>query len=279
MQIAFEHVTFSYEQDAPCRALNDISFTISSGECLGIAGPTGSGKSTLIRHLNGLLHPQSGRVLVDGDDLADVQVARVVRKRVGMVFQYPEQQLFASTVYDDVAFGPRNFGLEKSQIDERVRRALADVHLPFEDFYGANPFKLSGGEQRRVALAGVLACQPDVLVLDEPTAGLDPAAREDLLKLLKTFHDDGKDMVVVSHITEDLVYLADHIMILEDGSVFTYGTPQEVLSDVGILEQVGLAAPLAQQFACRMRARGFDLSRTLYDEDTLVADLADNILK
>ncbi len=278
MQIAFEHVNFSYEENAPRQALKDISFTISSGECLGIAGHTGSGKSTLIRHLNGLLHPQSGRVLIDGADLADAHVSRVARKRIGIVFQYPEQQLFASTVFDDVAFGPRNFGLDKSEIETRVRRALDDVRLPYDDFCRANPFRLSGGEQRRVALAGVLACNPDVLVLDEPTAGLDPAGRDDLLTLLKMFHDSGKDMVVVSHTTEDLACLADRIMILKEGCVFALGTPQEILSDIDRLKQAGLAAPIAQEIACHLRTQGLDLNRALYDEQTLVADLI-NCLK
>ena len=211
-------------------ALADIDFTLADGEFLGVAGHTGSGKSTLVQHMNGLVHPTRGRVLFDGQDLADKRVAQKCRGKVGLVFQYPEHQLFAATVREDVAFGPRNLGLSTEEVERRVRAALEDVHLDPEEVGGKSPFELSGGQQRRVAFAGVLAMEPRVLVLDEPVAGLDPVAREEFLSLIAELHGAGRAVVMVSHSMDDLARLADRVLVLNEGRLFFLGTPAEVFA-------------------------------------------------
>ncbi len=276
MHIAFEQVSYSYDEKQRVWALSDISFTIKDGASLGIVGHTGSGKSTLIRHLNGLLTPTCGRVLIDNVSLTEPRAKRKARNDVGIVFQYPEQQLFAATVYDDVAFGPRNYGLDEAETDARVLQALEYVHLNYDEFRDINPFKLSGGQQRRVALAGILACQPEILVLDEPTAGLDPLARNDLISLLTELHKQGQSMVIVSHTTEDLESLVENVLVLSGGRAYSYGTPSEVLSNSDELNRLGIAAPQAQILAQRLRLKGFNMPQTLYDEDKLVRDIARN---
>ena len=204
-------------------ALRGIDFTLEDGEFFGIAGHTGSGKSTLIQHMNGLVHPTCGRVLVGGQDLADKKAAQALRGRIGIVFQYPEYQLFAATVYDDVAFGPRNLGLDAQEVDRRVRRALESVRLDFDALQAKSPFELSGGQQRRVAFAGVLAMNPKVLVLDEPVAGLDPQARAEFLQLIAELHAQGITVVMVSHTMDDLALLCDRILVLKEGEQFPVG--------------------------------------------------------
>ena len=211
MPLAFESVGYSYDSPkerkrgrsdgsgARAWALRDVTFTLADGEFIGLAGHTGSGKSTLIQHANGLLHPTVGRVLFDGGDLADKRVAQACRSAVGLVFQYPEHQLFAATVREDVAFGPRNLGLSDEEIAERVGEALRLVHLDEEDIGERSPFELSGGQQRRVAFAGVLAMRPRVLVMDEPVAGLDPVARAEFLELIGELHRSGLSIIMASH--------------------------------------------------------------------------------
>lgn len=284
--IALERIGFTYD-DARTRkktpervtwALRSVSLALRRGEVLGIAGHTGSGKSTLIRHLNGLLAPVEGRVLLDGADLAEKSVAARARHTVGVVFQYPETQLFAATVYDDVAFGPRNQALAPEEVDARVRSALGAVRLPFDKVAGASPFALSGGQQRRVAIAGVLACEPAVLVLDEPAAGLDPASRTRLITLIDELHRARNlTVVVVSHAMDDLAQLADRILVLDDGRVHALDTPAAVFTDAAALENIGLSAPAPQLLATRLRACGFTLPRALYTEETLAADIADEL--
>ncbi len=259
-------------------ALRNINFTLEDGEFLGIAGHTGSGKSTLIQHMNGLVHPTSGRVLCDGGDLANKQVAQKCRGQVGVVFQYPEHQLFAATVYDDVAFGPRNLKLDDNEVDRRVRAALDQVHLPFDTVQDRSPFELSGGQQRRVAFAGVLAMGPRVLVLDEPVAGLDPLARAEFLNLIDELHADGLTVVMVSHNMDDLARLANRILVLNEGTLFALGTPAKVFEHGDELRAIGLDVPAAQKMACDLYTCGFNLSRTLYDTETLANDLATIIL-
>lgn len=297
MPIAFERVSYTYadpkslrksaknkaEQDPSKRAkwgnapdevwaLRDISFQLERGEFFGIAGHTGSGKSTLIQHMNGLLHPTSGRVTFDGEDLADKKAAAHVRGRCGLVFQYPEHQLFAPTVYEDVAFGPRNMGLGTEEVDARVRRALDWVGLDFEEVHEKSPFALSGGQQRRVAFAGVLAMDPEVLVLDEPAAGLDPHARRELLAFVKSLHARGLTVVMVSHSMEDLANLCDRVLLLNAGRQFMLGTPVEVFADPAQLKSIGLGAPAAQAMAVRLRAQGFKLERPLYRNELELAE-------
>ena len=259
-------------------ALRNINFTLEDGEFLGIAGHTGSGKSTLIQHMNGLVHPTSGRVLCNGEDLAHKHVAQKCRGQVGVVFQYPEYQLFAATVYDDVAFGPRNLKLSDDEVDRRVRAALDQVHLPFDAVQDRSPFELSGGQQRRVAFAGVLAMGPRVLVLDEPVAGLDPLARAEFLGLIDELHANGLTVVMVSHNMDDLARLADRILVLNEGTLFALGTPDEVFARGDELRAIGLDVPAAQKLACELRACGFDLPRILYDTEALANDLASVVI-
>lgn len=245
-------------------ALRDVSFSVEPGEFLGIAGHTGSGKSTLIQHLNGLLTPTQGRVLVNGQDLSSKQVAQSVRGAVGVVFQYPEHQLFARTVFDDVAFGPRNLGLGESQVAERVRAALAQVGLDQDAIGQASPFELSGGQQRRVAFAGVLAMNPQVLVLDEPVAGLDPVARQSFLELIRSLHASGMGIVMVSHSMDDLACFCQRVLVLSEGRQLFLGAPEDVFSHEEELHAVGLDVPKAQRMANALRQRGLDLPQRLY---------------
>ena len=296
MRLAFEAVSYSYAGGDAAKkrgrkkqrerqadwgnapdalwALRDVSLTVEPGEFLGVAGHTGSGKSTLIQHMNGLVHPTCGRVTADGADLAEKEVASRVRSQVGLVFQYPENQLFASTVYDDVAFGPRNMKLDEAEVDRRVREAMELVGLDLDAIGERSPFDLSGGQQRRVAFAGVLAMEPELLVLDEPVAGLDPLSRADFLALIARFHARGMTVVMVSHSMEDLAALSDRILVLSEGRVFALGTPAQVFADAASLKAVGLGAPAPQAFASSLRDAGFSLPRELYDETSLAVDLA-----
>ena len=256
-------------------ALHQVNLQLNEGDFLGICGHTGSGKSTLIQHMNGLLTPTEGRVLLDGRDLSSKDVQKECRGMVGVVFQYPEHQLFAQSVYDDVAFGPRNLGLSEDEIDARVRQALADVRLDFDTISPVSPFELSGGQQRRVAFAGVLAMQPRILVLDEPAAGLDPAARSSFLSLIKELHEQGLTVVMVSHSMEDLAQLCSRIVVLNQGRVFAQGTPEQVFSDEEGLKSIGLDVPAAQRVANKLRARGIALPDTLYSSaEQLSGDVA-----
>lgn len=289
MPLAFEGVSYSYEGPKERRkrgsaegagrawALRDVTFEVAEGEFLGLAGHTGSGKSTLIQHCNGLLHPTEGRVLLDGRDLADKRVAQECRHEVGLVFQYPEHQLFAATVREDVSFGPRNLGLSDAEVQARVSEALQLVHLDEADIAERSPFELSGGQQRRVAFAGVLAMRPSMLVMDEPVAGLDPVAREEFLQLIEELHGNGLAMVMASHSMEDLARLTDRVLVLSEGRVFALGTPQEVFADVEGLRSVGLDAPAAQRFAAALRDAGFRLPERLYDVESLADAIANDL--
>ncbi|EJU34838.1 cobalt ABC transporter, ATP-binding protein [Slackia sp. CM382] len=258
-------------------ALRDIDLTVAPGEFFGIAGHTGSGKSTLIQHLNGIVHPTIGRVLVHGLDIADKRNARTVRGEIGVVFQYPEHQLFAATVHDDVAFGPRNLGLDADEVERRIVDALARVGLDAAEIGTASPFELSGGQQRRVAFAGVLAMRPHMLVLDEPAAGLDPKARAEFLELIRAFHDqDGMSVVMVSHSMDDLARLCDRIAVMNEGRLFAVGTPAEIFLRGPELKSIGLGRPAAQRLAETLQAQGLPLDAdVLYDEPTLVRAIAD----
>ena len=237
-----ENLTYIYGAGTPFQttALDNVSVGIEAGELLAIIGHTGSGKSTLIQHFNGILSPTSGRVMLDGKDIwSDKKNIRSVRFRVGLCFQYPEYQLFEETVYKDIAFGPRNMGLGNTEIDERVREAaeyvgLKQIHLD------ASPFDLSGGEKRRAAIAGVIAMRPEILILDEPTAGLDPAGRDAILNLVKNYREQtGATVIVVSHSMEDVAQIATKVMVVHDARVAMYGTVEEVFSHAEELVQMG----------------------------------------
>lgn len=260
-------------------ALRDVSLTVRRGEFLGLAGHTGSGKSTLIQHLNGLIRPQEGSVYALGLDLANKKDAAAVKAKVGVVFQYPERQLFAETVAQDVAFGPHNLGLPQDEVDRRVESSLSRVGLDLSTVGDKSPFELSGGQQRRVAFAGVLAMEPEVLVLDEPMAGLDPAARRDFLELIDRLHRDGLAVVMVSHSMDDLANCCDRIVVMNEGAVFAEGTPVQVFAHADELKSIGLGVPAAQRMALALAEAGVPLRRGgLYTVESLADELLDLLI-
>lgn len=260
-------------------ALRDVSLTVRRGEFLGLAGHTGSGKSTLVQHLNGLIRPQEGSVRALGLDLSNKKDAAAVKAKVGVVFQYPERQLFAETVAQDVAFGPHNLGLPQDEVDRRVESSLSRVGLDLSTVGDKSPFELSGGQQRRVAFAGVLAMEPEVLVLDEPMAGLDPAARRDFLELIDRLHRDGLTVVMVSHSMDDLANCCDRIVVMNEGAVFAEGTPEQVFAHADELKSIGLGVPAAQRMALALAEVGVPLRRGgLYTVESLADELADLLI-
>lgn len=270
MQI--EDLTHTYSAGTPFQrsAVEGLSMTVGAGEFLGVIGHTGSGKSTLIQHLNGLLQPTSGRILLEGKDIwADPKKIRDVRFKVGLVFQYPEYQLFEETVYKDIAFGPKNMGLDAEEIDRRVRDAATFVGL-HETLLDKSPFELSGGQKRRVAIAGVIAMEPKVLVLDEPTAGLDPQGRDAILAQIQAYHRaKGAAVVLVSHSMEEIARNVDRIVVLSDGKVYMEGTPKQVFARAHELEQVGLDVPQVTKVAAALKARGLDIDTAVYTVEAL----------
>lgn len=256
-------------------ALRDVTLTVRRGEFLGLAGHTGSGKSTLVQHLNGLIRPQEGSVCALGLDLSNKKDAAAVKAKVGMVFQYPERQLFAETVARDVAFGPRNLGLPQDEVARRVASSLARVGFDVAAIGDKSPFELSGGQQRRVAFAGVLAMEPEVLVLDEPMAGLDPAARRDFLGLIDRLHREGLTVVMVSHSMDDLANCCDRIVVMNEGAVFAEGTPSQVFAHANELKSIGLGVPAAQRMALALAQAGVPLRcDRLYTVELLADELA-----
>lgn len=270
--IRVEHLTHTYSAGTPFQrsAVEDVSFDIMPGEFLGIMGHTGSGKSTLIQHLNGLLRPTGGRVLLDGRDIwAEPRKIRQVRFQVGLVFQYPEYQLFEETVYKDIAFGPGNMGLTKEEIDRRVRESAALVGLP-EELLEQSPFELSGGQKRRVAIAGVMAMEPRVLILDEPTAGLDPRGREAILAQIREYHRSrGGTVILVSHSMEEIAGNVDRILVLRGSHLYLDGTPRQVFARADELVQVGLDVPQVTKIALALRRMGLEIPHTVYTMEEL----------
>ena len=275
MSIVIEHLNFVYMSGGPyeTHALRDVSLTIEDGEFIGLIGHTGSGKSTLVQHLNGLLKPTSGKILVDGLDLADKATdKRAIRRRVGLVFQYPENQLFEETVEKDIAFGPKNLGLDEQEIARRVREAMRKVALDYDRLHERSVFELSGGQMRRVAIAGVLAMEPATLILDEPCAGLDPRGREEILSLIRNLHEEaGTTIVMVSHSMDDVASLAERVIVMNHGEVFMDGAPREVFSRGEELRGIGLDVPQAVQLAGKLRARGFAIPEGIYREEEIKA--------
>lgn len=273
MSIVFDHVSFSYDGEKV--ALFDIDLTVEEGVFLGVIGRTGSGKSTFLQMMNALLIPTEGVVLVDGLDTRIRKNRRAIRTRVGLAFQYPETQLFADTVADDVAFGPRNLGLCEGEIERRVRCALERVGLSYEDIARRSPFDLSGGQQRRVALAGTLAMEPSVLVLDEPAAGMDPATNDEIRMYLRELNDQGLTIVLVSHSMEDVAELCSRVLVLEQGETLMQGSPFEVFSAENYeeLRRINLGVPRATKFALELKQRGLSLQGPILTEQQLVAAL------
>ena len=268
MSIVIEHLNYVYMQGGPyeTKALDDVSLTIHDGEFVGLIGHTGSGKSTLVQHLNGLILPTSGQITVDGMDLADKNTdKRAIRRRVGLVFEYPENQLFEETVAKDIAFGPKNLGLDEAEIDRRVRTAMRRVALDYDKLSQRSVFELSGGQMRRVAIAGVLAMEPQTLVLDEPCAGLDPKGREEILGLISDLHrESGATIVMVSHSMDDVAALAERVIVMNHGKVAMDGAPREVFSRGEELRAIGLDVPQAVELAQKLREKGFDVPEGIY---------------
>ena len=255
-------------------AIKDIDLTIAEGEFVGLIGHTGSGKSTLVQHLNGLLAPSSGHVYVDSEDIYETKEAtRRARFKVGLVFQYPEYQLFEETVYRDIAFGPKNMGLDEAEIDRRVRLAASQVGLP-ENALEASPFDLSGGQKRRAALAGVFAMQPRLLVLDEPMAGLDPVGREEILSCIESYRRSiGSAVLFVTHSMEDAARVSDRLVVLDHGGMLMQGLPQEVFSQSSRLIEAGLDVPMVTRLFIELRSRGIDISDSVYTVEQGLAEL------
>lgn len=262
-----ENLTYVYSQGTPFEktAVNNVSIEIEKGEFTGIIGHTGSGKSTLIQHFNGLLKPTSGKVYLNGQDIwGDKSKIRQVRFHVGLVFQYPEYQIFEETVYKDIAFGPKNMKLSEHEIDMRVRQTAAAVGIS-EELLGRSPFELSGGEKRRVAIAGVMAMEPEVLILDEPTAGLDPKGRELILNQIKEYHRNmGCTVLLVSHSMEDVARYASKILVMNKSEIFCYGKTSDVFRQSDEIENIGLSVPQITRVFNLMRKRGINIADDVY---------------
>ena len=263
MAIRLENVNYVYSEKTAYekKALSDVNLTIHDGEFIGLIGHTGSGKSTLIQHLNGLMKATSGHIYYNENDIYSQQYQmKELRSKVGLVFQYPEHQLFETTIFDDVSFGPRNLGLSKEEIEMRTKEALYQVGLQ-EDMWYCSPFELSGGQKRRVAIAGVLAMQPEVLILDEPTAGLDPKGRDEILGEIAKLHKErGITVILVSHSMEDVAEYVDRIIVMNQSKVFMDGAPKEVFARYKELEKVGLGAPQVTYIMHELKKEGIDIN-------------------
>lgn len=280
MPIEVKSLTHVYMPGTPfeAKALNDVSMSIRDGEFIGIIGHTGSGKSTLISHLNGLERSEPGVVFVNGIDLGEKGADLIaIRRVVGLVFQYPEYQLFEETVAKDVAFGPNNLGLDAAEIEKRVETALKQVGLNPAEVSEKSPFELSGGQKRRVAIAGVLAMQPSILILDEPAAGLDPAGRREMFDLIRGIHDSGVTVVMVSHSMDDVGRLCDRLFVLSRGEIAYSGTPAEVFVHESKLHAIGLDVPECAKLARRLRDAGFDMPQDIYRTEDVCAAIIANL--
>ena len=272
MSIEVKNLKYTYNPGMPGEtlALDDVSFEVHDGETIGIIGHTGSGKSTLLQHLNGLIRPDSGEVWVDGQCITDKSAKLVdVRRKVGLVFQYPEYQLFEETVAKDIAFGPRNTGIPEDQMEKRVRAAMSIVGLDYDEIAESSPFELSGGQKRRVAIAGVVAMRPSVLILDEPTAGLDPAAHDEVLAMIETINASMNMIVIfVSHNMADVARLSDRVLVMDKGKIAMQGTPREVFSHEDELSSMGLGVPHVRDILKKIKEAvpGFESDALTTDE-------------
>ncbi|MGL5150337.1 MAG: energy-coupling factor transporter ATPase [Clostridium sp.] len=271
MSIEIKNLTHVYMPKTPFEktALDGVSLSIKDGEFVALIGHTGSGKSTLIQHMNGLLKATSGSIIVDGSDICDKGVKLAdIRKKVGLVFQYPEYQLFEETIEKDIQYGPRNLGLHEDEINKRTKKAMEMVGLDYETYKNLSPFELSGGQKRRVAIAGVIAMEPRVLILDEPTAGLDPKGRDDILEQIKILHRNyGMTIILVSHSMEDVAKLAEKVVVMNKGSVVLEGKPNEVFKEIDLLEKIGLGVPQVTYLVRELNRKGFNISEDIYTID------------
>ncbi len=271
-----ENLTFTYGEGTPFKitALDNVNIDLEKGEFVAIIGHTGSGKSTLVQHLNGLLKPTNGKIFLDGKNIHDSKVALYdARFRVGLCFQYPEYQLFEETVYKDIAFGPTNMGLSKTEIDERVRNAAKYVGIP-DEMLIKSPFDLSGGEKRRVAIAGVISMEPEILILDEPTSGLDPMGREQILSLIKNYREQtGKTVIIVSHSMDDVARYATKVIVMNSSRVEMTGTVDEVFEKSSRLREIGLSVPQVTEIFIKLREKGYNVSEKIYTVEQGYAEL------
>ena len=273
--VKVQNLTYIYSSGTPfeSRALDRVDLSIEKGDFVGIIGHTGSGKSTLVQHLNGLLKPSEGQVFIGGNDIWQKKDKRNIRFEVGLVFQYPEYQLFEETVQKDIAFGPSNMGLSADEINQRVKEALLFVGLP-EEILDKSPFELSGGQKRRVAIAGVISMRPDVLILDEPTAGLDPKGREEILGHIKEYHHANKSTVIlVSHSMEDIAKNVDKVMVMNKAKVFAYGTVEKVFERASELNGIGLSIPQITKIFIGLKEKGFDVNTNIFTVEQASAEI------
>ena len=280
MSIKVSNLTYIYNEEMPfsSKALDDISFEIKDGDFVGLIGHTGSGKSTLIQHLNGLLKPSSGKIFINDFDITNNEVNLTdIRKRVGVVFQYPEYQLFEETIEKDIAFGPSNLDLDEDEIKNRVKVSMESVGLNYEEYKDKSPFDLSGGQKRRVAIAGVIAMNPEVLILDEPTAGLDPGGRDEIFNLIKRLHKENNMTIILSsHSMDDMAKIANTIIVMNKGKIEFMGTPKEVFKgNTDRLKSVGLDIPQVLELAIKLREKGFDIK----DDILTIKEAKEEILR
>lgn len=280
MSIKVSNLTYIYNEEMPfsSKALDDISFEIKDGDFVGLIGHTGSGKSTLIQHLNGLLKPSSGKIFINDFDITNNEVNLTdIRKRVGVVFQYPEYQLFEETIEKDIAFGPSNLDLDEDEIKNRVKVSMESVGLDYEEYKDKSPFDLSGGQKRRVAIAGVIAMNPEVLILDEPTAGLDPGGRDEIFNLIKRLHKENNMTIILSsHSMDDMAKIANTIIVMNKGKVEFMGTPKEVFKgNTDRLKSIGLDIPQVLELAIKLREKGFDIK----DDILTIKEAKEEILR
>lgn len=277
MSIKIENLKHIYMPKSPFEkvALDNVNLEIKNGEFIALIGHTGSGKSTLIQHMNGLLKPSSGKIIIDDVDITDSSIKLSdIRKKVGLVFQYPEYQLFEETIEKDIEFGPRNLGLEQEEITRRVKKSMEMVGLDYDTYKDQSPFDLSGGQKRRVAIAGVIAMEPKILILDEPTAGLDPKGRDDILGQIKILHTKYKmTIVLVSHSMEDVGKLAERIIVMNKGKVVLEGSPSKVFKQIDKLESIGLGVPQVTYLMKALKEKGFDVSEDIYTLEQGKAEL------
>ncbi|WP_238884315.1 energy-coupling factor transporter ATPase [Clostridium sp. YIM B02551] len=268
MSIKVSNLTHIYMPKSPFEkiALNNVSLEINQGEFVALIGHTGSGKSTLIQHLNGLLQATSGEIFIDDKNITEKGAKLTdIRKKVGLVFQYPEYQLFEETIAKDIAFGPSNLGLNQEEISQRVRRAMEMVGLDYDIYKEKSPFELSGGQKRRVAIAGVVAMEPKILILDEPTAGLDPKGRDEILEQIVKLHDEyGMTIILVSHSMEDVAKVAERVIVMNGGEIILDGSPKNVFKEIGTLENVGLAVPQVTYLVKELKSKGFELGDDIF---------------
>ncbi len=283
MSIEVRGLTHIYSEGLPHEsvAIEDVTFKAEVGQLVGIIGHTGSGKSTLMQHLNGLLKPKSGTIVVGETDItADGVGMRDIRRNIGLVFQYPEYQLFEETVHKDVAFGPKNLGLSEEEIDARVEEAVEMVGLDYHAIKNVSPFELSGGQKRRVAIAGVIAMKPEVLILDEPTAGLNPKAHEDILDMVRTIHRNENNIIfLVSHNMNDIAAMSDKVLVMDHGKLVMDGTPEEVFSRGEELKAMGLDVPSSMEIVSKLKAKGMDIKGACLTMDEAADKIADILKK